>query len=118
MWKRYSAEITHRWDLTGFDIQEEHPRPQYLARLSHVKRQEVNVVTNTMEPYVPFWYVKLPMTILSFSAVILLVRFRVFSEIFRNRRFSGGIGYCDCCGGGFVSGVDFGCVASLWRQCR
>lgn len=73
MWKRYSAEITHRWDLTGFDIQEEHPRPEYLARLSHVKRQQVNVVTNTMEPYVPFWRVKLPMTILSFSAVILLV---------------------------------------------
>lgn len=75
MWKRYSAEITHRWDLTGFDIQEEHPRPQYLARLSHVKRQQINVVTNTMEPHVPFWRVKLPMTILSFSAVILLVRY-------------------------------------------
>lgn len=73
MWKRYSAEITHRWDLTGFDIQEEHPRPQYLARLSHVKRQQVNIVTNTMEPYVPFWRAKLPLTILSFSAVILLV---------------------------------------------
>lgn len=27
-WKRYSAEITHRWDLTGFDVHEEHPRPQ------------------------------------------------------------------------------------------
>lgn len=22
MWKRYSAEITHRWDLTGFDVHE------------------------------------------------------------------------------------------------
>lgn len=22
MWKRYSAEITHRWDLTGFDVYE------------------------------------------------------------------------------------------------
>jgi anoctamin-1 len=27
-WKRYSAEITYRWDLTGFDIYEENPRPQ------------------------------------------------------------------------------------------
>lgn len=73
LWKRYSAEITHRWDLTGFDIQEEHPRPQYLARLSHVKRLQVNVVTNTMEPQVPFWKMKVPATILSFSVVLLLV---------------------------------------------
>ncbi|KAJ8977505.1 hypothetical protein NQ317_017123 [Molorchus minor] len=73
MWKRYSAEITHRWDLTGFDVQEEHPRPQYLARLAHVKRKQVNVVTNTMEPHVPFWRLRVPMTILSFSVVLLLV---------------------------------------------
>lgn len=73
LWKRYSAEITHRWDLTGFDIQEEHPRPQYLARLAHVKKKHVNVVTNTMEPYVPFWKVRFPATMLSFSIVILLV---------------------------------------------
>lgn len=73
LWKRYSAEITHRWDLTGFDIQEEHPRPQYLARLANVKKKQVNVVTNTMEPHVPFWKVRLPATILSFSIVMLLV---------------------------------------------
>ncbi|KAJ8968708.1 hypothetical protein NQ314_002163 [Rhamnusium bicolor] len=73
MWKRYSAEITHRWDLTGFDIQEEHPRPQYLARLAHVKRKRVNIVTNTMEPHVPFWKLRVPLTIFSFSVVLLLV---------------------------------------------
>ncbi|XP_017775817.1 PREDICTED: anoctamin-1-like [Nicrophorus vespilloides] len=73
MWKRYSAEITHRWDLTGFDVQEEHPRPQYLARLSHIKKKQVNIVTNTMEPQVPFWRMKFPATILSFSVVMLLV---------------------------------------------
>ncbi|CAH0557259.1 unnamed protein product [Brassicogethes aeneus] len=73
MWKRYSAEITHRWDLTGFDIQEEHPRPQYLARLAHVKRKQINLVTNTMEPHVPFWKIRVPVTIFSFSVVILLV---------------------------------------------
>ncbi|KAJ8955607.1 hypothetical protein NQ318_001437 [Aromia moschata] len=73
MWKRYSAEITHRWDLTGFDVKEEHPRPQYLARLAHVKRKQVNIVTNTMEPHVPFWKLRVPMTILSFSVVLLLV---------------------------------------------
>ncbi|XP_057670023.1 anoctamin-5 isoform X2 [Diorhabda carinulata] len=73
MWKRYSAEITHRWDVTGFDIQEEHPRPQYLARLAHVTRKQVNVITNTMEPLVPYWKMRVPMTILSFSVVLLLI---------------------------------------------
>nr|XP_022909053.1 anoctamin-4 isoform X2 [Onthophagus taurus] len=77
LWKRYSAEITHRWDLTGFDIKEEHPRPQYLARLAHVKRKEINVITNTEEPHVPFWRMRVPATILSFSAVLLLVTLAV-----------------------------------------
>lgn len=31
------------------------------------------MVTNTVEPSVPFWRIKLPMTILSYSAVALLV---------------------------------------------
>ncbi|XP_019864929.1 anoctamin-5 isoform X2 [Aethina tumida] len=73
LWKRYSAEITHRWDLTGFDVQEEHPRPQYLARLAHIKRKRINIVTNTMEPDVPFWKIRVPITIFSFSVVLLLV---------------------------------------------
>nr|XP_029733107.1 anoctamin-4-like isoform X6 [Aedes albopictus] len=73
LWKRYSAEITHRWDLTGFDVHEEHPRPQYLARLAHVRRKKINAVTNTEEPQVPYWRMKLPATILSFSVILLLV---------------------------------------------
>ncbi|XP_072935586.1 anoctamin-1 isoform X3 [Epargyreus clarus] len=73
MWKRYSAEMTHRWDLTGFDVYEEHPRPQYLARLAHVKRFQLNVVTGESEPTVPFWRMRLPATLMSFSVVALLV---------------------------------------------
>lgn len=73
LWKRYSAEITHRWDLTGFDVHEEHPRPKYLARLAHIRRKKVNCVTDTLEPQVPFWRVKLPATLFSVSVVILLV---------------------------------------------
>ncbi|XP_071549184.1 anoctamin-1-like isoform X2 [Panulirus ornatus] len=73
MWKRYSAEITHRWDLTGFDIQEEHPRPQYLARLSHIKKKTVNIVTKTLEPRPPFWRMRLPGLMISLSSVFLLV---------------------------------------------
>ncbi|KAL5275208.1 ANO1.2 family protein [Megaselia abdita] len=73
LWKRYSAEITHRWDLTGFDVHEEHPRPQYLARLSHVRKTRIDYVTNTKEPRAPFWRMKLPATVFSFSVVLLLV---------------------------------------------
>ncbi|XP_063887505.1 anoctamin-1-like isoform X1 [Scylla paramamosain] len=73
MWKRYSAEISHRWDLTGFDIQEEHPRPQYLARLAHIKKKTVNIVTKTVEPRPPFWRMRFPGVILSLSTVFLLV---------------------------------------------
>ncbi|RZB39519.1 anoctamin-4-like, partial [Asbolus verrucosus] len=75
LWKRYSAEITHRWDLTGFDIQEEHPRPHYLARLAHIKRvkKSRNVVTDNTEPQVPFWRLRVPITIFSFSIVMLLI---------------------------------------------
>ncbi|KAL7304278.1 hypothetical protein TKK_0003080 [Trichogramma kaykai] len=72
LWKNYSAEITHRWDLTSLDVHEEHPRPKYLARLAHVKKKSVNFVTNTVEPRVPFWRVRLPVTILSCSVVLLL----------------------------------------------
>lgn len=32
MWKRYSARITYRWDLSHFDALEEYPRPEYLVR--------------------------------------------------------------------------------------
>lgn len=73
MWKRYSAEITHRWDLTGFDIREEHPRPQYLARLAHIKKVRIDYITNTKEPDPPFWRMKLPAVVFSFSIVLLLV---------------------------------------------
>lgn len=73
MWKRHSAEITHRWGLTNFDIQAEHPRPQYLARLVNAKKYRYNPVMNIKEPVPPFWRVKLPAMILSFSFALLWV---------------------------------------------
>ncbi|XP_014471955.1 PREDICTED: anoctamin-1 isoform X2 [Dinoponera quadriceps] len=73
LWKKYSAEITHRWDLTGLDIHEEYPRPQYLARLAHIKKKSINIITNAEEPKVPYWKMRLPATIFSFSVVLLLI---------------------------------------------
>ena len=72
-WKRYSAEISHRWDLTGFDIREEHPRPEYLARLSSMQDQRLNYVTKMLEPYVSFWKMKVPGLFISCISILLLV---------------------------------------------
>ncbi|XP_077297344.1 anoctamin-5-like isoform X2 [Arctopsyche grandis] len=73
LWKRYAANITHRWGMTGYDRQAEHPRPQYLAKLIDCPKQKKNVVTHVLEPIVPFWTIRLPFTVLSFSMVILLI---------------------------------------------
>lgn len=76
LWKRYSASIAHRWGLTDFNLQNEPPRPQYMAKLDATNPQQkskTNIITGVKEPYVPFWTKKLPATLLSFSVVILLV---------------------------------------------
>ncbi|XP_022248485.1 anoctamin-5-like isoform X2 [Limulus polyphemus] len=73
LWKRYSANITHQWDMTGFDTIQEYPRPEYLARLPVVKRKKLNVVTNVYEPYIPFWKKRVPLFLFSFSMVLLSV---------------------------------------------
>ncbi len=46
-----------------------------------MKRKHVNVVTNEMEPHVPFWSMRLPATMLSFSVVILLVAMAVVAVL-------------------------------------
>ncbi|XP_076344268.1 anoctamin-1-like isoform X2 [Tachypleus tridentatus] len=73
LWKRYSPKITHHWDMTGFDTLEEHPRPEYLAKLSTVKKRKVNFITGVNEPYVSFWKRRIPCTIFSCSMVLQVV---------------------------------------------
>lgn len=72
LWKRYSATITHRWGLTGFTLEAEHPRPQYLARLSGSNHTKVNLITGNIEPTVPWWK-KVPATLFSISILLILV---------------------------------------------
>ncbi|KAG8177061.1 hypothetical protein JTE90_016890, partial [Oedothorax gibbosus] len=81
MWKRYSADITHRWDLTGFDTSEEHPRPEYLARLANEREKKLNFITRMYEPRVPFWRKRLPYTVMSTSIVLLLVTVAVAAVV-------------------------------------
>lgn len=73
LWKRYSAEITHRWGLAGFDLQAEPPRPEYLTKLANSKKKQINTVTLLEEPVVPFWSMKFPSLVLSFSVALLWV---------------------------------------------
>ena len=74
-WKRYSAEIEHRWDVLGFDPEEEPPRPAYFLQLKNVKRRywRENLSTQRTEPRPPFWKMKLPRVMLSLATVTLLV---------------------------------------------
>jgi len=72
-WKRYSAEITHRWDVFGYDPEEEHPRPEYLAKLKNVETKTVNFITQTSEPSPPFWKMKLPGIMVSWTSVLCLI---------------------------------------------
>ncbi|XP_076314807.1 anoctamin-4-like [Tachypleus tridentatus] len=55
LWKKYLEIITHHWDMTSFDTLEEHPGPEYLAKLSTVKKRKVNFFTGVNEPCVSFW---------------------------------------------------------------
>ena len=73
MWKRYSARITYRWDLSNLDKHEEYPRPEYLSKLSKGGKKRLNIITKMYEPYVPFWSRQFPNTLLSGSVVFLLV---------------------------------------------
>lgn len=73
LWKRYSAVLTHSWGFTGYTDQAEHPRPRYLEKLSNSKHKKLNVVTNRVEPVVPFWAVKVPITFFSYTVILFFV---------------------------------------------
>ncbi|GAB6018638.1 hypothetical protein CHUAL_000318 [Chamberlinius hualienensis] len=102
LWKRYSATITYNWDVTGFDLSEEQPRPEYLAKLSvESQKKKKSPISNlfcneqanqsnmsnedlfntSMEPYVSFWKRKLPAIIMSISVVLLLVSVAIVAVV-------------------------------------
>lgn len=59
--------------MSDFSHQAEHPRPQYLSRLQTAEKKTFNVVHRVLEPHVPFWKVKFPVYVMSFSIVFLFV---------------------------------------------
>ncbi|XP_075726942.1 anoctamin-2-like isoform X3 [Rhipicephalus microplus] len=84
LWKRYSARITYQWDLSGFDTLEENSRPEYLARLSRLKKRDVELIEQQekggMES-LSFWRIRLPFNLLSVSVVLLLVLLAVAAVV-------------------------------------
>ncbi|KAL5010330.1 hypothetical protein ScPMuIL_012635 [Solemya velum] len=71
-WKRKQAVIQHKWDLIDFVVEEEPPRPEYLAKLSSCKKLKVNRVTGLQEPHVPFWTKRFPIFLMSWSLMFFL----------------------------------------------
>ncbi|KAH8238234.1 hypothetical protein KR032_001355, partial [Drosophila birchii] len=87
-WKRYSAGLVHRWGLTGFTHHVEHPRPQYLAKISRSKRLANRTTPTppttmqgnheakpkvTLDPDVPFWSIKFLPNFTSYSIMVLFI---------------------------------------------
>ncbi|KAH8300962.1 hypothetical protein KR044_007251, partial [Drosophila immigrans] len=74
LWKRYSAGLVHRWGLTGFNHHVEHPRPQYLAKVSQSKRLSKKLEeAKTFDPDVPFWSIKFWPNFTSYSIMVLFI---------------------------------------------
>ncbi|XP_062141320.1 anoctamin-6 isoform X2 [Drosophila sulfurigaster albostrigata] len=74
LWKRYSAGLVHRWGLTGFNHHVEHPRPQYLAKVSQSKRLSKKLgEAKTLDPDVPFWSIKFWPNFTSYSIMVLFI---------------------------------------------
>jgi len=74
LWKRQSASLVHRWGMSDFCRQSEHPRPAYIAKMKHKKKAKtkLNPVTRQKEPTLS-WGSKLPSYLLSYSIIILYV---------------------------------------------
>uniref|UniRef100_A0A1I8NNX0 Anoctamin n=1 Tax=Stomoxys calcitrans TaxID=35570 RepID=A0A1I8NNX0_STOCA len=77
LWKRYSAGLIHRWGLTGYNHEVEHPRPEYLHKLrknrKFAKKLEEMDPESVFEPEVPFWTTKFIPSFTSYSIVVLSI---------------------------------------------
>ncbi|KAL3080570.1 hypothetical protein niasHS_013764 [Heterodera schachtii] len=51
-WKRYHAELAYKWNVLGFEPEEEMMRPEFQFRRKRMSK--LNPVTKQEEPYIPF----------------------------------------------------------------
>ena len=70
-----------RWGVYQYDPEEEHPRPEYLAQLETVDNKTINFVTKTTEPKPPFWKMKVPRFLFSWTVLAVLVVIALISVV-------------------------------------
>ena len=87
-WKIYVAEVTHRWDVFGYDPEDEHPRQDYLAEIEKVsvEEEEYNFFTDSLEPKVSFWKIVFPRKLFSWSIVLVLILLQSIALVYFFRR--------------------------------
>uniref|UniRef100_A0A1I8P8X7 Anoctamin n=1 Tax=Stomoxys calcitrans TaxID=35570 RepID=A0A1I8P8X7_STOCA len=77
LWKRYSAILVHRWGLTGYSLEVEHPRPQYLKKLKKdrkiAKKLEMMDEESLSNFEMPFWRTQFIPSLTSYSLMLLSV---------------------------------------------
>lgn len=75
--------MTHRWDVFGYDPEDEHPRQDYLAEIEKVsvEEEEYNFFTDSLEPKVPFWKIVFPRKVFSWSIVLVLMWLPVIAVV-------------------------------------
>lgn len=85
-WKRYSASLFYRWNLSSnntssSDQNNEHPRLEYITRLSKVKKTRLNQITQKSEPVLSFYKHKLPKLIFSGSISWFLISLAIVAVL-------------------------------------
>ncbi|XP_074659830.1 anoctamin-4-like [Tubulanus polymorphus] len=72
-WKRTEADIQFRWSLMNFESEEEPARPEYLGSHGRFITKKKHFISGIDEPHMPFWRVRVPVFVMSFSVMLLLV---------------------------------------------
>ncbi|XP_075154721.1 anoctamin-2-like isoform X2 [Haematobia irritans] len=77
LWKRYSANLIYRWGLTGYSNEVEHPRPQYLKKLSKDRKLAEKLKQldeeNLFDLDMPYWKTKFFPSLTSYSLMLLAI---------------------------------------------
>jgi hypothetical protein len=78
VWKRYSARLLFKWDMTDYAIEIEPARPEFIKKVKKYNITKRNYVTDEDE-YVPKTWKSYTTSIISYSTVLLFVSFWHFS---------------------------------------
>lgn len=77
LWKRYSATISYKWDLSDFNnTVDEYPRPEFLAQAIKNKakvKTRLNPINRVHEPHISFFRGRLLYYVISFSFVLCCI---------------------------------------------